>query len=54
MFKIKNNKNVVNLDLESQLMEYKQNLTAFYRQEKINVVTEADLKEGLGEIASTD
>ena len=43
LYQLKNSKVVVNLDLERQLVEYKNNLTPFYQQPKINTVTEQDL-----------
>ena len=51
---MKNQKNEVHMDLEGQLLEYKKNLSPFYRQKKINLVTEQDLRQGLGEIQSVD
>jgi hypothetical protein len=42
------------MDLETQLLEYKHHLPAFYRQKKIHMVTEDELMKGLHQIESQD
>lgn len=47
---VKNKKKSCHLELDEQLISFKKNMSQFYKQHKINIITEKDLKNGLGEI----
>lgn len=54
IYEFKHKRNSCKYGLQQQLTQYKPQMREFYRQEKINIVTENDLKRGLGRIDSRD
>jgi hypothetical protein len=50
---IKNTRVTSDLELENQLEAYKTQLIPFYKQKKINIVTEEMIRSGIDELPST-
>ena len=50
---IKNMKITSDMELENQLETYKTQLIPFYKQKKINIITEDMIRSGIDELPST-